>query len=175
MNTSARLAQLPRQLLKRIGVAALIGGLAVSAGVGVAVAHNAAAADADPLAITIGGDSADMAAHVDKLLQHVYVEIDATDAQKTQLDPLVRQAITDLMPLHAQFHDGHAQMLALLTQDKIDRAALETFRADHVRAMDQASQRITRLIADVAEVLTPAQRRTFIARMSEHHAGWHHG
>jgi len=34
------------------------------------------------------------------MLKHLYVEIDATDAQKAQITPLVKQAVSDLLPLH---------------------------------------------------------------------------
>ena len=43
---------------------------------------------------------ADMEAHLDKGLQHLFIDIEATDAQKAQIEPLVRAACADLMPLH---------------------------------------------------------------------------
>ncbi len=36
--------------------------------------------------------------------------------------------------------------------------------------MDQASQRITQLIEDIADVLTPAQRQALAAEIAQHHA-----
>jgi Spy/CpxP family protein refolding chaperone len=106
----------------------------------------------------------DVAAHVDGVMKHVYVEIDATDAQKAELDPIVRQALTDLMPLHQGAHQFHEQAMALLSADKVDRAALEALRAEHVAKIDQASRRLTQLIGDVSDVLTPEQRK----KLAEH-------
>jgi Spy/CpxP family protein refolding chaperone len=59
--------------------------------------------------------------------------------------------------------------LALLSQDHIDRAAIETMRAEHLQAADQASRRIAQVIGDVAEVLTPAQRKALATRAAEMH------
>jgi Spy/CpxP family protein refolding chaperone len=73
------------------------------------------------------------------------------------------------MPLHAQVHGFHAQALALLSQDRVDRAAIEAMRAEHIQAADQASRRIAQLLGDVAEVLTPAQRKALAAHVAEVH------
>jgi len=157
------------RLFKRLTLAALIGGIAITAGAA-AVAQNAGF-----VGWHHGGamSAQDMSTHIDKFLQHVYIEIDATPAQQAQLDPIVKQAVADLMPLHNQVQDFHTQALALLTADTIDRAAIETMRADHLRAADTASRRIAQLLGDVADVLTPAQRKTLAARIAEHHAEMH--
>jgi periplasmic protein CpxP/Spy len=102
--------------------------------------------------------AADMSAHVDHMLKHFYVEINATDAQKAQIDPLVKQAMADLAPMHSQLRAAHSQALQAMTQTTVDRTALEAARVEHLQLADQASKRITQLIADVGDVLTPAQR-----------------
>ena len=160
---------LRRRLFKRMVIAALLGGIAITAGAaafaqdaGFVGWHHGSATTAQA-----------MSAHADKFLQHVYIEIDATPAQQAQLDPIVKQAVTDLMPLHNQVHDFHTQALALLSADRVDRAAIETMRAEHLRAADQASRRIAQLLGDVADVLTPAQRKALAARIAEHHAEMH--
>jgi len=164
MNTKSRLFELARGLVKP---AALIALLAVVATAGAGAMEHAGGAFAGhhggPMTVE------DMTAHVDKFLQHAYIEIEATPAQKAQLDPIVKEAANDLIPLHAQMHDFHDKVLAALTADTIDRAALENLRVDHVRAADEASRRITQLVGDVATVLTPAQRKTLAARIADHH------
>src|SRR5579863_6445323 len=102
--------------------------------------------------------AADVSAHVDHVLKHLYVEIDATDAQKAQITPLVQQAVNDLMPMHAQLQAAHTQAIEALTQSAVDRPALEAARVAHLQLADQASKRFTQLLADVDDVLTPAQR-----------------
>jgi protein CpxP len=114
--------------------------------------------------------AADVSAHVDHLLKHIYVEIDATDAQKAQISPLVQQAVNDLLPMHAQLQAAHAQAIQALTQSSVDRTALEAARVAHLQLADQASKRLTQLLADVDEVLTPAQRTALAARLKQMHA-----
>lgn len=106
---------------------------------------------------------------VDRLLQHVYIEVGASDAQKAQLEPLLKSAAADLVALRGGLHTGHGEMLKLLTADNIDRNALEAARSEHLQAMDQASRRIVQLIGDVGDVLTPAQRQALAQRIAEHH------
>jgi len=111
----------------------------------------------------------DANAHMDRMLKHLYVEIDATDAQKAQIDPIVRQAMQDLMPLHSQLHSAHAQALQLLAAPTVDRAALESMRAQNMALVDQASKRVVKLIADVADVLTPDQRKKLAEHLQHMH------
>src|SRR5258708_2571261 len=79
--------------------------------------------------------------HFDHMLKQLYVEIDATDAQKAQSAPLVKSAVNDLLPLHAQLQAAHAQAVQGLTQTTVDRAALEAARVAHLQLADQASKR----------------------------------
>lgn len=169
MNTPNIDAPVRRRLIKRIALFTLLGAAAVGGIAAVAHETGEFAWHHRPAAMT----AEEISAHVDKFLQHVYIEVDATDAQKAQLDPLVKQAVADLMPLHSQVHDFHAQALALLSQDHVDRAAIESMRAEHIQAADQASRRIAQLLGDVAEVLTPAQRKALAARITEMHGEMH--
>jgi periplasmic protein CpxP/Spy len=113
--------------------------------------------------------AADVTAHVDHMLKHLYVEIDATDAQKAQIAPLVKQAVSDLMPLHTELQAAHTQAIAGLTASPVDRAALEASRVAHLQLADQASKRLVQLMADVSDVLTPAQRSALAAHLKQMH------
>jgi len=158
-------------LFRRATLLAFFAGVATTMGIGAVAGmavmgswHHESLANMSP---------AERSAHVQKMLQHLYIEIDATDAQKAKLDPIVKAAVNDLLPLHAQFHGAHEQLLGVLTQDTIDRAALENLRASHIQLADQASKRITQALADVGDVLTPAQR-TKLAETFARHAGMQH-
>ena len=119
--------------------------------------------------------SIDANAHIDRMLKHLYVEVDATEAQKAQIDPLVKQAMQDLAPLHGQLGSTHQQAIALLGAPSIDRAALESMRAQKMAMADQASKRLVKLMADVADVLTPEQRSKLAEHLQQMHgrAGHH--
>jgi Spy/CpxP family protein refolding chaperone len=109
-------------------------------------------------------DPAKLDERLDRMLKHLYVEIDATDAQKEKLGPIVKDAVKDLRPLRAKMRAARKDAVELLTQDSVDRAAIEKLRAAQMQAAEQASQRIARALADAAEVLTPAQRK----QLAEH-------
>jgi protein CpxP len=118
-------------------------------------------------------DPARLEEHIGRALKHFYVEIDATEAQKQKLDPIVRQAARDLLPMRDTFHGGRRRALDVLSAPAVDRNALEGLRSDQLQAADAASRRLTQAIADVAEVLTPEQRQK-LAEHVRHRRGWHH-
>jgi len=169
MNISNTSAHPMRTLFKRFAALALLAGLAVTAGV-TAIAHTAGGGGwHHGRAMT----AADMDAHVDAMLQHIYTEIDVTDAQKAQIDPLVKQAVAECAPLHERFRAAHVDLLALFSADRVDRDAIERVRSENMRLADEATQRIARLVGDVADVLTVEQRKTLAARITQMHAETH--
>jgi periplasmic protein CpxP/Spy len=159
-----------RSFLSRVISVAFVAGTALTGGiVGVAAATGMGACGFHH-GMTAGTyNAADVSAHVDHVLKHLYVEIDATDAQKAQITPLVQQAVNDLLPLHAQLQAAHTQAIQALTQNTVDRTALEAARVAHLQLADQASKRLTQLLADVDDVLTPAQRTALAAHLKQMH------
>jgi len=119
-------------------------------------------------------DPAELEERLDYMLKHLYVEIDATDAQKAKLDPIVKQAAKELMPLRGKMREARRQGMALLSAETIDRGAIERLRAEQIGAADEASRRLVRALTDVAEVLTPEQRKTVAQRIERrrHRRHW---
>jgi Spy/CpxP family protein refolding chaperone len=114
-----------------------------------------------------GGGGAGMSEeHLDRMLKHVYVEIDATDAQKQKLDPIVKQAAKELRPLRQKAQDARRRGTELFAADTIDRGAIERARVEQIGATDAASKRFTQALTDVADVLTPEQRKKLAARFA---------
>jgi len=173
METQDRNTEKRRRFFKRAAIATLIGGIA--AGIGIkAFAHGPGGWHrggfmAGPL------DPAQVDEHLERMLKHLYVEIDATDEQKQKLAPIVKQAAKDLLPLREKMQGARKQAVELLTGDTIDRAAIEALRAEHLQLAEQASRRIAQALADAAEVLTPAQRKELAARVEKHRRGSWHG
>jgi periplasmic protein CpxP/Spy len=116
-------------------------------------------------------DPAAVDERLDRMLKHFYVEIDATDAQKQQLAPIVKAAAKDLLPLGGQMRDTRRQALELLSQPSVDRGALEALRAEKLRLADQTSRRLAAAVADVADVLTSEQRRSLAEHAQRSHGG----
>jgi Spy/CpxP family protein refolding chaperone len=114
-------------------------------------------------------------AHAGHMLKHLYVEVDATDAQKAKIEPLVKAAMDDIKPLHEQLGQLHQQVAQQMGAPTIDRAALETTRAQGIALADQASKRLVQLMADVGDTLTPAQRQKLADHLSKMHGRGMHG
>src|SRR5919109_1042658 len=126
---------------RRFTLAALLGGIAAGFGYK-AFAHGRFGHG--PM------DPADLDKHLDRMLKHFYVEIDATEAQKQQLEPIVKQAAKDLLPLREKLHAGRREAMELLSQERVDPAALEALRAKQIALADEGSRRLTQAIADAA-------------------------
>ena len=149
----------------RAALLGFVAGAALAAGVAVLATDGGVSA----MHHTMGPMSqADMAAHIEKVCQHVYVEVDATDAQKSALNPIFKQAAADLLPMFQQLHTGHAQVLNLLMAPTVDRTALEQASAAQIAVHDQIAQRMTRLVEDSSNVLTPDQRQKLVAHLTQH-------
>jgi Spy/CpxP family protein refolding chaperone len=124
---------------------------------------------AHPGAHAMMGHSDEMVAHVNGMLQFLYDGIGATDTQKAKLAAISESAANDLKAMHQSMAQTHEQAFAVLTQDTIDRSKLETIRVEQMRVADEVSRRITQFAADVAQELTPAQRKA-LAEHFAHHA-----
>jgi protein CpxP len=174
METQERKSDKRRRFFKRAAIATLIASVAAAIGFkaygqeGGCGWHRTgfAAGPLDPAAVD---------EHLDRMLKHLYVEIDATDEQKQRLEPIVKQAVKDLLPVREKARAARAQALALLTGDTIDRGAIEALRAEQIQLAEQASKRLSQALADVAEVLTPAQRKDLAARIEKYRGGWRRG
>jgi periplasmic protein CpxP/Spy len=156
-----------RRFVRRVAIVTAIAGLASGIGIKAFAYNHGGWHRGGFMGAAI--DPAMMDEHLDRMLKHLYVEIDATDAQKQQLAPIVKGAAHDLLPLRTQFHDARRQAVDLLSRERVDRAALEALRADQLRLAEQASLRATQALADVADVLTPAQRKQLAERIGRWH------
>ena len=152
-----------RFIFNRYTAVAFLAGAAVVAGVG-GLARSEAMSGWHHGMMDGPQSAADVSAHVDHMLKHFYVEVDATEAQKAQIGPLVKQAVDDLLPLHSQLRAAHVQAMQALEQPTVDRASLETAR---LRTCNCRSglEALVQLIADVGDVLTPPQRKAFAEHM----------
>jgi Spy/CpxP family protein refolding chaperone len=119
-------------------------------------------------------DPARLEEYLDRGLKHFYVELDATPEQQQRLAPIVKDAARDLLPLREKLHAARQRGIELLTAPTVDRGALESLRAEQVQLAETGSRRLAQALADVADVLTPEQRKT-IAERIERHRSWRRG
>jgi protein CpxP len=112
----------------------------------------------------------------DRAVRHVAIEIDATGEQQDKLRAIVKGAVKDLLPIREKALSARQRGRVLLTQPSVDRAAIEALRTEQLALADAASKRFTQALGDVAEVLTPEQRRKIddrLTEMRERRGFWH--
>lgn len=106
---------------------------------------------------------AEMEQHLNALVDNVLP--DGTAEQKARLAAIIRAAHADIAPFHAQLAGAHQRAHDLLMQPRVDRAALESLRAEEVRQLDATSRRLVQAVADAADLLTPEQRGRLFAHL----------
>lgn len=96
-------------------------------------------------------------------VEHMLAVAGATPEQKAKVHQILKSAFEQAAPLRRKTADTHRELARLLTATKIDRAAIERVRAEHVAATDQSGRIMVKAFADAAEVLTPEQRARIAA------------
>ena len=110
---------------------------------------------------------------IDRGIRHAVIELDATPEQQEKLRAIAKGAVRDLLPMRDKAHAARARVAELLTQPKIDRAAIEAFRAEQLALADSASRRLAQAVGDAAEVLTPEQRQKAHEWVQWRRGFWH--
>ena len=113
-------------------------------------------------------DPARLDKRVEHMVGHLADEVDMTDDQQQRLTGLAQEAARDLLPLRETMSGARRDATALLTAATVDRAAIEDLRAAKFAALEQASARLSRFLADAAEVLTVEQRTQLAERIAKH-------
>jgi len=83
---------------------------------------------------------------------------DASNEQKQTMTAIAVAAAQDVLSMREKHLAGRKQMLGVLTAPTIDRARLESLRGEQMKLLDDVSRRVATALADIAEVLSPAQR-----------------
>ena len=127
-------------------------------------------------------DPASLDKMIERGVKHLAIELDATPEQQTRLVEIAQSAATDLRPLRDQLSEARKKGRDLLVQPNLDRAQIESFRAEQMALVDRISQRVAQAIGDAAEVLTPEQRAELGSRIERFgdfrrvfHRGWRRG
>lgn len=147
---------------RRFGLIAIAATLVALAGGALAFAHSG------------GGHHGPMGGNAQQHLEHVQAmltKVGASDAQKAQIEGILKPAFADLASAGEAHSAAFKQFHEAITAPSIDRARLESLRADQLKSLDEASKRLVTAISDAAEVLTPDQRAAIAKQIEEHHRG----
>jgi len=162
---------------------------AVGLGMAAMYAVSAPSALADAVTAAVQGDDAAPAGHMgmghshEQMHQHfekVLTEIGASDAQRQQIDGIVKKAMTDEHADMEKYHANLAKLKTLLTANDIDDTAVAGLRGEQDQLFLSTSQRVSDTVVQVAKVLTPAQRQMLGAKLDKmmssggHHMMFHH-
>jgi protein CpxP len=103
-------------------------------------------------------------------VEHLLAAVDATDAQRAQVKSIMQAARADLKAAFTAARDLHKQTVALYAAPAIDANAIEALRVQGQALHEQISKRMSQAMIAAANVLTPAQRAAFAAKMARHEA-----
>jgi protein CpxP len=110
-------------------------------------------------------DPAQAEDRADRMVRHMAIELDATDAQQDKLRAVVKAAVKDLIPLREKAQSARLKARELLTQPAVDRAEIEKVRTEQLALADTFTKRVAQAIGDAAEILAPDQRRKLSDRL----------
>jgi len=100
--------------------------------------------------------------HAEMAVEWALRGVRASDDQKQQAQKIADRTVDELFPLIAKHHEN-AQAIALeLAKPEIDRAAIDRLRQRQVALADEASKALVDGFTDLAESLTPEQRRELV-------------
>lgn len=104
-------------------------------------------------------DPAQIEDRADRMVRHLSIELDASNDQQEKLRTIMRGMLKDVLPAREKAQAARRQARELLTQNTVDRGALERLRAEQIALADNVSKRVVQALGDAAEVLSPEQRR----------------
>jgi Spy/CpxP family protein refolding chaperone len=106
----------------------------------------------------MGGDRMFFPGPIERGVERVGWVTDASTEQKQKINAIAQKAADDIFALRAKHLEARKQVVDTLAAPTVDRAKLETLRADQMKLAETATKRVTDAAADIADVLTPAQR-----------------
>jgi periplasmic protein CpxP/Spy len=94
-----------------------------------------------------------------KMIERLLDRVEASEDQKTKINAIVERTRTEMQDLGTEQRASIAELAEILKAPTIDRAALEAKRVERMSKLDQRTKVMTTAFADIAEVLSPEQRK----------------
>ena len=114
--------------------------------------------------------------HADRMAERALDRIDATDAQRAQVDALLDTTVPKMFAIHEDGAALREEGRALFTADKVDAAAVEALRAEAMTLADEGSRLMASTAVSLANILTVEQRQDIAEDLERFHGeGGPHG
>ena len=111
-----------------------------------------------------GADPETANRRIEAMVSWMLADVDATAEQKARIAAIVKKASGEMMPMRKRHMEARKQSIALLSAATIDRAKLETLRAEQLQLGETTSKLMLQSMIEGAEVLTPEQRVKIAAK-----------
>jgi Spy/CpxP family protein refolding chaperone len=107
------------------------------------------------------------------LIEHLLDTVDATDAQRTQIEAIEAKYHPQLKDLHQQIHQNHRSEMDLDTTSSNYLAQASSLIDQRVALMAQAEKLHAQMRQEMSAVLTDDQRKKLHAEMASFHQRHH--
>jgi periplasmic protein CpxP/Spy len=101
------------------------------------------------------------------MIERMLDRVDATAEQRTKIGAIVEKTKADLQGLQDERKAMMDDVMTLLKSPTVDRGAIETKRLERVAKFEAASKQMSAAFGDIAEVLTPEQRKIVAALIAD--------
>lgn len=109
----------------------------------------------------------DIEKRISRFVKHVAIEIDATPEQIDQIVAILTPAAIEMKAVQKDLATTGQDLHELILAESVDPTAVEALRAEKLALADEVSKKLTGVMIDVAQVLTPEQRAVLDARIEE--------
>ena len=111
----------------------------------------------------------DITKRMDKMTDRLIDHVDASDAQEQQIKAITSSYLPRIQSMKSAHLSSRRELTQLLTQTEVDRSALNRVRKDALGLLDQNSEVLADMIAEIADVLTVEQRQKLAGEIAELH------
>ena len=109
---------------------------------------------------------AELTEHLDDKLEYVLDKVDASDAQRAKAHEIAERRAPELFALMSEGREARRALKDTLLAEQLDRARLDAARTRLDALADRATDVGLESVFELAEVLTPAQRKQIADRLA---------
>lgn len=104
---------------------------------------------------------------VEFISERLLDSVDATDQQTVEIKAIIEKFEPNLVSINANRQDHKATIIDIFKQEQVSEADLESERLVIIELLNQNSIELTKMIAEIGNVLTLDQRVTLIEKMDK--------